>query len=163
MPVNNSIPYSKEAYIKAVILALNLAATPNRINFLAAWARKENTSAQYNPFATTWNKEPNRTDKYLGGYYFNWNGGNPVKNYSSFQNGVQAFVSTIKLNHYKNILAGLISGKPFETWYNATVQAELNKYGGANYKLPYKPLTADNKVLYFGAVAALLLGYFARK
>lgn len=163
MPVNNPIAYSKEAYIEAVLAALNLAATPNRINFLKAWAAKENTAAQFNPFATTWDKEPDRLDKYLGGYFFNWNGGNPVKNYSTFARGVSAFVSTIKLSHYKNILAGLISGKPFESWYNSAVQTELNKYGGTNYKLPYEPLTADNKRLYLGAAAAILLGLIARK
>jgi len=163
MPVNNPILYSKSQYIRVVINALGLAATPARLSFFEAWSAKENTKAQFNPFATTYNQEPLRQDKYIGGYYFNSNNGNPVKNYSTFDNGVQAFIKTIKLPYYRSIMAGIVSGKPFEAWYNATVQSELNKYGGANYKLPYKPLTADNKVLYFGAAAALLLGLLARK
>ena len=157
MPVNNPIPYSKAAYIRAVLSALNLAATAARVSFLEAWCAKENTNAQFNPFATTWNKEPERSDKYIGGYYFNHNNGNPVKNYSNFQNGVEAFINTIKLPYYKGILAGLMSGKPFEKWYNSAIQKELNTYGGGNYVLPYK-FNTDNKTLYTGAILAAIAG-----
>lgn len=157
MPVNKPIPYSKGQYIRAVINALGLAATPARLSFFEAWAAKENTAAQFNPFATTYNQEPLRQDKYIGGYYFNSNNGNPVKNYSTFDNGVQAFIKTIKLPYYRSIMAGIVSGKPFEIWYSGQVQRELNIYGGGKYILPYKAAQANNLILYAGAAMAVFL------
>lgn len=125
---------SLDNYILLVLKYLNLQPTANRVNLLRAWAAEENTSAKNNYFATTWNAEPNRSDLYIGGYWFNWNGGYPVKNYTTPEIGARAFANTLVYgNYYPGILAGLISGAPLENWYNSQIAAEFATYGGAGY------------------------------
>lgn len=125
---------SLDQYILLVLKYLNLQPTANRINILRAWAAEENTTAKNNYFATTWNAEPNRTDKYIGGYWFNWNNGYPVKNYSTPEIGARAFANTLVYgNYYNNIYAGLVSGMPLNSWYNSNVAAEFATYGGSGY------------------------------
>lgn len=118
-------------YIFLVLKELNLEPTQNRVNLLRSWAALENTTAKNNPFATTWNAEPNRTDKFLGGYYFNSNNNYPVKNYSTPEIGAKAFANTLKYgNYYPSIYTGLKSGLPLEQWYSDPVEREFTTYGG---------------------------------
>jgi hypothetical protein len=118
-------------YIGLVLKNLNLPVTQNRVNLLKAWAALENTKAKNNYFATTWNAEPSRTDKYLGGYYFNTNNNFPVKNYSTETIGAKAFANTLIYgNYYPKILAGLKSDLDINNWYNAAVENEFTLYGG---------------------------------
>jgi hypothetical protein len=157
---------SLDNYILLVLKYLNLQPTANRVNLLRAWAAEENTKAVNNYFATTWNAEPNRADRYIGGYWFNWNGGFPVKNYTTPEIGARAFAYTLLYgNYYPGILAGLVSGGPLETWYNSQIEREYATYGGSGYGnkvlnlwAAYKDKNAPgNNMAGFGLIPALLL------
>jgi len=123
-----------DEYITAVLNTLQLPVTQNRVNLLRAWAMQENTKAKNNPLATTWDAEPWRTDKQIGGYWFNWNNGFPVKNYSTPEIGIKAFANTVKQpGYYPFIYDGIKSGLPLDAWYTPLVKDEFAKYGGAGY------------------------------
>ncbi len=69
------------------------------IRAISAWVRAEGTKAQFNPLATT-RRAPNTTD-------FNSVG---VKNYPSYEAGLDATVATLRNGRYANILAALAQG-----------------------------------------------------
>lgn len=66
---------------------------------LIAWARAEGTSASFNPLATTQGA--------TGASNFNSVG---VKNYPSYEVGLDATVKTLRNGRYENILAALRRG-----------------------------------------------------
>lgn len=69
------------------------------IRAISAWVRAEGTKAQFNPLATT-RRAPDTTD-------FNSVG---VKNYPSYEAGLDATVATLRNGRYANILAALAQG-----------------------------------------------------
>ena len=139
-----------EKFFKAVIAGLGGQSTPNKIRFLLAWQAKENSSSNYNPFATSWPKigssvwsqDPNMT-------CYNWNkkraaknasdgkeaNGCWVKNYSTFDAGVKGTVDTLlwgeRKGLYAKIVAALKSASPTfnDAWWD-TVGKEFRTWGG---------------------------------
>ncbi len=97
-----NIPYDRTAFFSAVLRGLGLEPTPWRLEFLNAWARYENTGAGYNPLATT---RASPTVRWHSDW--NENGGVPVKNYSTFDDGVRATVETLALPYYTKVRASL--------------------------------------------------------
>lgn len=94
-------------WAKSILQALNLKPTTNRIQFLYAWMAGENTKAKNNPLATTWDMksiDPGQTN-------FNYNGGYPVKQYSSPAIGLKATINTLRGGYYPEILRFLKEDK----------------------------------------------------
>lgn len=119
------------------------AATNNyeRIVFGVAWAAFENTQAANNPWATT---EP-----FEGATDFNEAG---VKNYLTFENGVDATVATLENGNYEHLLEVLRSGDTTiqdvlnalnSSPWGSTVTTELFNEVSANYGA-YDKLVADS-------------------
>ena len=84
---------TREQFAKALLDDLGLEPRKHRLIALVAWQSTENTQAEYNPLATTW-EMPNSTD-------FNDHG---VQNYFSFQQGVSATVATLENGLYDKVL-----------------------------------------------------------
>jgi cell wall-associated NlpC family hydrolase len=95
-------------WINAVLKQLKAPATNENVRFLDAWAKAEggggysSTSEGQNNWLNTTRVAPG-----LGGVSFNSAG---VKNYPSFQQGVQATVGALTNGYYGNIVNGLRSG-----------------------------------------------------
>lgn len=121
-------PYDKDAFFRAVLGQLGYPVTEWRLSFFRQWAAGENTGAGFNPLATTRVDPAVRVDS-------NWNdnGGNPVKNYASFEDGVLATVQTIRLDYYtlirqslqeQRVVAG--AGSQMRTWGTLAFAAQLD-------------------------------------
>lgn len=84
-------------------LSLTITNTGWRPAFFEEWARWEGTGAKFNPLATT------RVGPPLDPVnpYWNSNGGNPVKNYATFEAGVEATAQTLELSYYTDLMASL--------------------------------------------------------
>ena len=83
-------------FYEGVLTALGVPVNDANKAVLAAWATQESTRALYNPLATTWKKQ--------GATAFNYNGGNPVKNYVDAEQGVAATASTLNQPYVKPIV-----------------------------------------------------------
>ena len=94
---SGSIPSSKFAV--DVLAKLAMPQTQENVRAIVAWAKAEGTSASFNPLATT-RTAANTTD-------FNSVG---VKNYPSYDEGVDATVATLRNGRYPNILAAFANG-----------------------------------------------------
>lgn len=100
--------YYSATWGKALSRAVGANFTPQVDLFLRAWAQSESgdpTQSEggvWNPFNTT-QKMPGSTD-------FNVNGGYPVQNYLTWQQGVQATAKTILNGHYPALVADLRLG-----------------------------------------------------
>lgn len=80
-------------------------ATEGNIKALVTWMQKENTTAGYNPLATS------RPMPGAGFYnYLTDDKKSGVRNYTSFEQGVQATVETINNGNYPNIVEGFKGG-----------------------------------------------------
>jgi cell wall-associated NlpC family hydrolase len=99
--------------------ALGIPLTQQNIKFLSAWQQAEGGSASYNPLNTT---QPAN-----GATAYNSNGGNPVKNYLSPQQGIRATAQTLANGHYDNLLGMLRSGKA--TAAQLASQPDLHVWG----------------------------------
>lgn len=116
-----------EAYYSQVLAGAGLPDTPTNRAFLAAWATQEGgaggSRALYNPLNTTWKKP--------GATAFNYNNGNPVKNYSTYEDGVSATVSTLNLKYYAPIRQAMSSGNltPAQIINSPGVKEALNTWG----------------------------------
>jgi cell wall-associated NlpC family hydrolase len=83
----------------------NAAPTADTLAFVVAWQAGENTTAAYNPLATTQNAD--------GATCFNYiNGKCGVKNYTSYEQGLQATIETITNGYYQHIWYGLQTNQP---------------------------------------------------
>lgn len=132
----------KTKFFSEVLKYLGMEPTPNRLNFLIQWSKGENTTAAYNPLATT---------KVLGRgeTAFNRNAGIPVKNYATFADGVEATAKTLRLPYYKTIFAGLKNDlKPSEIISDPKARVELNTWGTGG-RLVHKIITGKNPPDYF--------------
>jgi len=104
-------------FIDGVLRAIGAPLTTTNRLLLAAWASAEGTKAKFNPLATT--------QPAAGASNFNSVG---VKNYRSFQQGVQATATTLQNGHYQGIVSALRRGdvapndvvnryaREFDTW-----------------------------------------------
>ena len=114
-------------YYTQVMQGVGIADTANNRAFFAAWATQEGgsggTKALYNPLNTTWNKS--------GATAFNYNNGNPVKNYTSYDDGVSATVKTLRQGYYTPIVNAMQDGTktPQEIINSPGVKASLDTWG----------------------------------
>lgn len=90
------------AFANALLEKLGMPITTENQKLLLAWQQAEGTSAAFNPLATT--------DHAPGSTSFNSNGGVPVQNFTSFEQGVDTTVRTLTNGRYGNILAALQQG-----------------------------------------------------
>lgn len=120
--VGVSILEDKVEFVEKCLDYMGMESTPWRVDFLLTWMQGESTKALWNPFATTMNVPQEDRDN---NYFFNHNGGNPVKNYANCDAGVRATVRTMQLSYYTNIIASLRQErivnkqqvlKEFKTW-----------------------------------------------
>lgn len=82
-----------------LLTRLGMPKTSENIRAMTAWARAEGTDAQFNPLATTQGA--------AGATKFNSVG---VKNYTSYEQGLQATVETLTNGRYQPILDALRNG-----------------------------------------------------
>lgn len=75
------------------------------VAFVVAWQAGENTSAAFNPLATTQSADGATCFNYLSGRC-------GVRNYTSREQGLQATIETITNGFYPNILQGLQTNQP---------------------------------------------------
>lgn len=79
---------------------IGMPITSENVRAISAWEQAEGTSAQFNPLATT-------QGGYAGEWSFNSVG---VKNYLSYQDGIDANAKAIENGRYGNILGALKAG-----------------------------------------------------
>jgi hypothetical protein len=84
-----------EDFYKAILKGLGANETPEKIKFLKAWRQGEGGSAKNNPFNTTKDIPGDLDTKYnsVG-----------VRNYPDRQSGLDATLSTLKLDYYKDLV-----------------------------------------------------------
>lgn len=87
-------------WAKDFLTRLNAPITAENVRAITAWEQAEGTAASYNPLATT-------QGGFAGETQFNSVG---VKNYMSYQDGLDANVKVINNGLYSNILAALQQG-----------------------------------------------------
>jgi len=87
-------------WAKDFLTRLGAPITPSNVQAITAWEQAEGTRAAYNPLATT-------QGGFAGETQFNSVG---VKNYTSYQDGLDANVKVINNGLYSNILAALQQG-----------------------------------------------------
>lgn len=127
----------KTLFFEQVLKGLGLEATTNRLSFLMQWSKGEGTKATFNPLATT--KVLNK-----GETPFNKNNGIPVKNYPTFETGVEATYKTLRLPYYKTIVDSLKQNlTPTEIISNSKVRTELNTWGTTG-ALVHRIITGKN-------------------
>jgi hypothetical protein len=95
---------------------LGMPVTSENLRLMKAWQQAEGTAARFNPLATT-------QSGFAGETKFNSVG---VKNYTSYEDGLNANVKVITNGLYANILAALQAGNSAET----TAQAITNSPWG---------------------------------
>jgi len=108
---------SKTGFAKALLAKLGLPDTEQNEQFLDAWQKAEGGDA-FNPFNTTqgWNhaQSINRAG---------------VKEYASFEDGVNATAKTLQYGYYRNIVAAMRSGNDA---HNAAIALAHTPWGTGN-------------------------------
>lgn len=120
--------YTSTQFAHDVLAGIGAKPTQGNVDLIYAWIRAEGTSAAFNPLATS-QSSPGATN-------FNSSG---VKNYSTYQAGVQATVQTLNNGNYSGIVSDLQKGNvdpyqivqdnlsEFNTWaYDRGIQAETS-------------------------------------
>lgn len=128
---------SKYAWALALIQALGGTPTPAIINFLIAWIDSEGTRAAWNPLAST-NSGPGSSNFNSfgpGGKYH-------VQNYTSFQQGIERTVHTLRESYFRNLLAAIQTGNPDLAFAHPN---ELDTWGsgGAQVLSIYRRVSGD--------------------
>jgi hypothetical protein len=113
----------REAWALALLARLgNDAPTADTVAFLEAWQAEENTTAQFNPLATSQDMP--------GATQFN---SSHVKNYQSYADGIEATVRTFQYDYpgYADVLEGLRTNDPARALAGLTASpwAEEAGYG----------------------------------
>lgn len=110
-------PINRDQFAAAVLAGIGLTPTTNRMNFMRAWMQSENTKAQNNPLATTWNYTAQ------GSTFFNCLKKDAagacivgVQNFPTNNMGIEATIKTLKLSYYDAI--------------RDTLQKDTNKING---------------------------------
>ena len=92
-----------EQFITDLIINLGLQNQESTRKFLRDWIKAESRAKGrphgFNPLNTTWKLTEDK-----GMTNFNSNGGNPVKNYSTYSHGLTATLKTLRLSYYKAII-----------------------------------------------------------
>jgi hypothetical protein len=150
-----------EIFITELIKRLSLQNTEGVKQFFRDWIRAERRAAGrphgFNPLNTTFNL---KSDK--GMTNFNKNAGYPVKNYSTFENGLTATARTLSLPYYKN-LVNYLKGLKVE---NAPekIARELRTWGTVNFANKFAPKSPTRKPTMFLPILLVLIlivgGYF---
>jgi hypothetical protein len=150
-----------EIFINELIKRLSLQNTEGVKQFFRDWIKAERRAAGrphgFNPLNTTFNL---KSDK--GMTNFNKNAGYPVKNYSTFENGLTATVKTLSLPYYKN-LVNYLKGIKVE---NAPekIARELRTWGTVNFANKFTPKSPTAKPKMFLPILLVLIlivgGYF---
>lgn len=92
-----------ETFAGDLLTRLGMPVTGENVRAVTAWARAEGTAAANNPLATTQPMD--------GATRFNSVG---VRNYSSYEEGLEATVRTLRNGRYGNVLATLAAGTSAE-------------------------------------------------
>jgi hypothetical protein len=150
-----------EIFITELIKRLSLQNTEGVKQFFRDWIRHERRATGrphgFNPLNTTFNL---RSDK--GMTNFNKNAGYPVKNYSTFENGLTATAKTLSLPYYKN-LVNYLKGIKVD---NAPekIARELRTWGTVNFANKFAPKSPTAKPTMFLPVLLIIVllvgGYF---
>ena len=130
MPDQTPMPESERLRFAAVVLgALEAPLTEGNMTLLLAWMYRENTGAKNNPFATTFALDDSTE----------YNNANPpVRNFRTFEEGVEATVRTFDPegvsrtdpNRYNDLIAALREGtSPEEVLENDVLKDELFTWG----------------------------------
>ena len=142
----------KLQFFRAVLGKLGIAPSEQALTFLIQWSKHEERKIGaphgFNPLNTTWNVKEDK-----GQTNFNKNAGYPVKNYSTFNYGVDATAGTLKLKYYKPILEFLKSPLPLEMAFAQSkgIASSLNTWGSRNFARKFsdnplsKPIQAKQK------------------
>lgn len=96
---SKAAPKGYTPFATDLLTRLGMPVTSENVRAVVAWARAEGTAAANNPLATTQPME--------GATRFNSAG---VRNYSSYQEGLEATVRTLQNGRYDNVLAALRAG-----------------------------------------------------
>ncbi len=167
----------KQKFFQKVLEGLKLTASANRMSFFLEWADHEGGDASFNPINTTWG-----LSKDTGMTMYN---SHKVRNYSTFDFGVEATVKTLKQGYYKALMEALTKdldtrgimqykGAPeaLKTWGTANwVNAWLKKLGEKVEEVGKKgvatakknPITSTVIVIALIAAVALVLWYLNSK
>jgi len=101
-PTNTTVAGSgqtREDFAKDVLAGIGAPTTAENIRAMTAWMQAEGGTAAFNPM--------NTTQPASGATDYNSVG---VKNFTSWQQGVQATIQTLQNGHYPNIIAALQQG-----------------------------------------------------
>ncbi len=99
---------------------LNLPITNDNVRAVSAWEQAEGTAARFNPLATT-------QSGFQGETRFNSVG---VKNYASYDDGINANVKAITNGLYGNVLDALKAGNSAERVGQAIADSPWGTHGG---------------------------------
>jgi hypothetical protein len=101
VPANGDMraPAARQRFASDLLARLGMPQTAENVRALVAWQQAEGTRAAFNPLATTQGS--------AGANDFNSVG---VKNYTSYAQGLDATVTTLRNGRYGEILAALLDG-----------------------------------------------------
>jgi hypothetical protein len=99
---------------------LNMPVTAENVRSVSAWEQAEGTKASFNPLATT-------QGGFAGETRFNSVG---VKNYATYQDGIDANVHALMNGRYTNILDALRAGNSAEAVAQAIANSPWGTHGG---------------------------------
>ena len=119
--VSTTIPMSTAEFFSGVLHQLGIQNTEFALNALDAWARMENTRAEWNPLATTMRKP--------GSLDFNSAG---VQNYPDRDTGIDATAVTLALPYYEPIRAMLRQ----ESFEREQIHSALTTWSGNGGYVP---------------------------
>lgn len=126
------------AFYEGVLTSIGVPVNAANKAVIAAWATQENTKALFNPLSTTWKKD--------GATAFNYNKGNPVKNYTDAQQGIDATAKTLNQPYVNPIVEAMRANTNGQTSAYAIVTVP----GAEEVFLRW----SDNDPVYPGNVAA---------
>jgi predicted membrane metal-binding protein len=99
---------------------LNMPVTSENVRAIAAWEQAEGTKASFNPLATT-------QGGFAGETRFNSVG---VKNYATYQDGIDANAHAITNGRYTNVLDALRAGNSAHAVADAIANSPWGTHGG---------------------------------
>jgi hypothetical protein len=107
-------------WAKDFLTKVNMPITSENVRAISAWEQAEGTKASFNPLATT-------QGGYTGETQFNSVG---VKNYTSYQDGIDANAHALLNGRYSNILSALQAGNSATAVAQAIANSPWGTKGG---------------------------------
>lgn len=107
-------------WAKDFLTKVNMPITPENVRAISAWEQAEGTKASFNPLATT-------QGGFAGETQFNSVG---VKNYTSYQDGIDANAHALLNGRYSNVLAALQAGNSATAVAQAIANSPWGTKGG---------------------------------